>query len=162
VSRLGHRITRRQTLGLAGLAGAAYVTGCRASSDEQAALAEAQTPSCVLVPEVTEGPYFVDGKLKRSDIRANSSGGATRASVPLALTTRIVEVGSSGRCRPYGGVAVDIWHRDAEGAYSGVDSDTDFLRGYQVTDANGAVTFRTIFPGWYRGRAIHIHLKVRT
>jgi protocatechuate 3,4-dioxygenase beta subunit len=56
---------------------------------------------------------------------------------------------------------VDIWHCDAEDVYSGVDSDTDFLRGYQVTDANGAVTFRTIFPGWYRGRAIHIHLKVR-
>jgi protocatechuate 3,4-dioxygenase beta subunit len=162
VSRLGHRITRRQTLGLAGLTGAAYVTGCRASSDEQAAVAEAQMPSCVLVPEVTEGPYFVDGKLKRSDIRANSSGGAGRAGVPLALTIRIVEVGSSGRCRPYGGAAVDIWHCDAEGAYSGVDSDTDFLRGYQVTDASGAVTFRTIFPGWYGGRAIHIHQKVRT
>jgi protocatechuate 3,4-dioxygenase beta subunit len=162
VSRLGHRITRRQTLGLAGLAGAAYVTGCRASSDEQAVVADAQTPSCVLVPEVTEGPYFVDAKLRRTDIRANSSGGATRAGIPLALTIRIVEVGSSGRCSPYRGAAVDIWHCDAEGLYSAVDSDTDFLRGYQVTNANGAVTFTTIFPGWYRGRAIHIHLKVRT
>jgi protocatechuate 3,4-dioxygenase beta subunit len=162
VSRLGHRIIRRQTLGLAGLAGAAYVTGCRASPDEQAAVAETQTPSCVLVPEVTEGPYFVDGKLKRSDIRANSSGGGARVGIPLALTIRIVEVGSGGRCSPYEGPAVDIWHCDAEGLYSGVDSDTDFLRGYQLTDANGAVTFRTIFPGWYRGRAIHIHLKVRT
>jgi protocatechuate 3,4-dioxygenase beta subunit len=84
-----------------------------------------------------------------------------RAGIPLALTIRIVEVGSSGRCSPYRSTAVDIWHCDAEDVYSGVDSDTDFLRGYQVTDANGAVTFRTIFPGWYRGRAIHIHLKVR-
>ena len=162
MSRLGHRITRRQTLGLAGLAGAAYVTGCRATADEPAAVAEAQTPSCVLVPEVTEGPYFVDTQLKRADVRANSSGGAARPGIPLALTIRIVEVGSGGRCSPYAGAAVDIWHCDAEGEYSGVGSDTDFLRGYQVTDANGAVTFRTIFPGWYRGRAIHIHLKVRT
>jgi len=100
VSRLGHRITRRQTLGLAGLAGAAYVSGCRASADEQAVVADAQTPSCVLVPEVTEGPYFVDAKLRRTDIRANSWGGATRAGIPLALTIRIVEVGSSGRCSP--------------------------------------------------------------
>ena len=162
MSRLGHRITRRQTLGIAGLAGAASVTGCRATADEPAAVAEAQTPSCVLVPEVTEGPYFVDTQLKRADVRANSSGGAARPGIPLALTIRIVEVGSGGRCSPYAGAAVDIWHCDAEGEYSGVGSDTDFLRGYQVTDANGAVTFRTIFPGWYRGRAIHIHLKVRT
>jgi hypothetical protein len=76
------------------------VTGCRASSDEQVAVAEAQTPSCVLVPEVTEGPYFVDAKLRRADIRADSSGGSARAGIPLALTIRIVEVGSSGRCSP--------------------------------------------------------------
>jgi protocatechuate 3,4-dioxygenase beta subunit len=113
-------------------------------------------------PRSRRGPYFVDNKLRRSDIRADSSGGAARAGIPLELTIRIVEVGSGGRCTPYEGAAVDIWHCDAEGEYSGVGSDTDFLRGYQVTDANGAVTFRTIFPGWYRGRAIHIHLKVRT
>jgi len=121
-----------------------------------------QTPSCVLVPEVTEGLYFVDLELRRSDIRANSSGGPARAGIPLELTIRIVEVGAGGRCTPYEGAAVDVWHCDAGGEYSAVGSDTDFLRGYQVTGANGGVTFRTIFPGWYRGRAIHIHLKVRT
>ncbi len=166
MSRTGHLITRRETLGLAGLAGAAYVTGCRGAAEDTTSVAEAQTqtPSCVLVPEVTEGPYFVDGKLKRSDIRANSSGGGLREGIPLALTINVVEVGSGGGCTRYAGAAVDIWHCDAEGVYSGVGSETgtDFLRGYQVTNAKGAVTFKTVFPGWYRGRAIHIHLKVRT
>ena len=60
-----------------------------------------ETPSCVLVPEVTEGPYFVDLKLRRSDIRANSSGGAARSGIPLELTIKIVEVGTGGRCTPY-------------------------------------------------------------
>mgnify|MGYP003289753560 CR=1 FL=1 len=72
----GHRITRRETLGLAGLASAAYLASCGGRTNGGgAAVAEAQTPSCVLVPEVTEGPYFVDNKLRRSDIRADSSGG---------------------------------------------------------------------------------------
>ena len=161
----GHRITRRETLGLAGLAGATYLASCGGRPDAAgngAPVAEAQTPSCVLVPEVTEGPYFVDLELRRSDIRANSSGGPARAGIPLELTIRTVEVGAGGRCTPYEGAAVDVWHCDAGGEYSAVGSDTDFLRGYQVTGANGAVSFRTIFPGWYRGRAIHIHLKVRT
>ena len=127
-------------------------------------MAEAQTPSCVLVPEVTEGPYFVDAKLRRSDIRSNSSGDGTRAGIPLTLRINIVEVGSGGSCSPVRGAVVDIWHCDAEGVYSGVEGSagTDFLRGQQVTDDSGAVTFTTIFPGWYRGRAVHIHLKVRT
>ena len=171
MSRLGHRITRRQTLGLAGLAGAAYVIGPGRGGDPAApsGAAQTQTPSCVLVPEVTEGPYFIDQRLKRADIRANSSGGEPRNGIPLTLTINVVEVGTDGGCTPYAGAAIDIWHCDAEGVYSGVQSgqnpggtDTDFLRGYQVTNAKGAVTFRTIFPGWYRGRAIHIHLKVRT
>ncbi len=100
----GPRITRRETLGLAGLAGAAYLASCGGrpdAADNGTAVAEAQTPSCVLVPEVTEGPYFVDLKLRRSDIRANSSGGAARSGIPLELTIKIVEVGTGGRCTPY-------------------------------------------------------------
>ena len=163
-----HLLTRRQSLGvgLAGLTGAAFLVGTARNPGTDsapaapAATAAAQTPSCVLVPEVTEGPFFVDSRLDRTDIRRNSSGGSARAGVPLRLTVNVVAVDSAGTCNPYEGAGVDIWHADAEGEYSG--GDTDFLRGYQTTDGNGAAKFLTIFPGWYRGRAVHIHVKVRT
>ncbi len=161
-------LTRRQSLGvgLAGITGAAFIAGTARNAGTEsapaapAAAAAGQTPSCVLVPEVTEGPFFVDSRLDRTDIRRNSSGGSARAGVPLRLTVNVVAVDSAGACNPYEGAAVDVWHADAEGEYSG--GDTDFLRGYQTTDANGAAKFLTIFPGWYRGRAVHIHVKVRT
>ena len=64
------------------------------------------------------------------------------------------------------GAVVDVWHCDAEGTYSDIarsgTSGEDFLRGYQVTDANGNATFTTIYPGWYQGRTVHIHFKIRT
>jgi protocatechuate 3,4-dioxygenase beta subunit len=69
-------------------------------------------------------------------------------------------------CTPLGGAMVDLWHCDADGAYSDVAAENTagqtFLRGYQLTDANGVATFATIYPGWYRGRTVHIHFKVRT
>ncbi len=166
-------LTRRQSFGLAGLTRAAFVAGCSRRSGGDAGgsattSATGETPSCVLVPEVTEGPYFLDERLNRSDVRANSSGGGVRHGIPLRLKITVVDVGAAGACTPYEGAAVDIWHSDAEGVYSGVENPgnaggagTDFLRGYQVTNAQGAAIFRTIFPGWYRGRAIHIHVKVR-
>lgn len=127
------------------------------------------TSVCVVRPELTEGPYFVDEQLNRSDIRTNSADGSLKEGIPLALTFNISEV-SNGACVPLAGAQVDIWHCDALGVYSGV-TDTaegfatvgeDFLRGYQVTDTNGVAAFSTIYPGWYRGRAVHIHFKIRT
>jgi protocatechuate 3,4-dioxygenase beta subunit len=124
-------------------------------------------PACVLTPRQTEGPYFVDERLERADIRSDPSNGTLRSGVPLALVMRIAAL-SGGRCEPVTGAIVDVWHCDAAGVYSDVDDaslrtkGTAFLRGYQLTDAHGQVRFTTIYPGAYRGRAVHIHYKVRT
>jgi protocatechuate 3,4-dioxygenase beta subunit len=125
----------------------------------------ATVPACVVRPEVTEGPYYVDVDLMRSDIRTDTTTGEAKAGAPLTLTFNVSQI-SSGSCTPFQGATVEIWHCDAAGAYSGV-SDPGFntegqnwLRGGQVTDANGVATFTTIYPGWYSGRAVHIHFKV--
>lgn len=120
-------------------------------------------------PELTVGPYFVDGKLERSDIRAEPSTGIVREGVPLALAFNVSQV-RDGQCSPLAGAMVDVWQCDAQGMYSGVSDQMvgfntvgqKFLRGYQVTDAKGVARFTTIYPGWYRGRTVHIHFKVRT
>lgn len=122
--------------------------------------------ACVVSPELTEGPYFVDERLLRSDIRTDPSTGTAVDGVQLDLTVRVAQVGSDG-CAPLANAAVDIWQCDALGVYSDVEDrsfDTVgsmFLRGYQVTGDDGAVSFTTIYPGWYQGRAVHIHFKVR-
>lgn len=118
-------------------------------------------PACVVRPEATEGPYYVDLNLLRSDVRADSASGAVREGAPLVLTFRVSQV-SAGACTSLQGAVVDIWHCDAAGVYSGVAgaSNEDWLRGSQVTDENGVATFTTIYPGWYPGRAVHIHFKV--
>ena len=125
----------------------------------------ASVPACVVRPEVTEGPYYVDVDLLRSDIRSDTNTGEVKAGTPLVLTFNVSQV-SNGSCTPLQGATVEIWHCDALGVYSGV-SDPGFntvgqnwLRGAQVTDANGVATFTTIYPGWYSGRAVHIHFKV--
>lgn len=122
-------------------------------------------PTCVVSPEQTEGPYYADVQLNRSDIRAEPSTGAVKEGLPLALTMRVSQV-SSGSCTPLPGATVEIWHCDAQGVYSAFagegSANEKFLRGYQVTDASGTAQFTTIYPGWYRGRAIHIHFKVLT
>ena len=125
---------------------------------------DATQASVPLATEMTEGPYYLDLDLVRSDIREDREG------APLALTLRVVE---SSTGQPVPDAAVDIWHCDAEGLYSGfvdasvqanggssaADSGT-FLRGTQLADATGNVTFTTIYPGWYQGRTVHIHVKV--
>jgi protocatechuate 3,4-dioxygenase beta subunit len=121
------------------------------------------SPSCVLTAALTEGPYFVDERLNRSDIRADPVSGASSAGVPLALRFNVSRV-ASGACTPLTGAYLDVWHCDAAGVYSdvsGAGSGRRFLRGYQITDANGVAAFTTIYPGWYSGRAVHVHFKLR-
>ncbi len=125
----------------------------------------AAVPACVVRPEVTEGPYYVDDDLVRSDIRSDPSTGTVKEGTPLVLTFNVAQI-SNGSCTAFEGATVDIWHCDADGQYSDV-SDRSFdtkgqkwLRGTQVTDASGKATFTTIYPGWYPGRAVHIHYKV--
>lgn len=132
--------------------------------------ATATTPlarlACVVSPELTEGPYFVDERLNRSDIRPDPATGLAVDGALLDLTVRVSRVGAGG-CEPLADAVVDVWHCDASGVYSGVSDPgfrtvgQQFLRGYQVTDNAGEVHFTTIYPGWYRGRAVHIHFKVR-
>jgi protocatechuate 3,4-dioxygenase beta subunit len=125
----------------------------------------------VLAPEMTEGPYYLDLDLVRSDVRED------RAGVPLALDFLVVDMATK---KPVSGAAIDIWHCDAGGLYSGFVSastggngpggggnggsssgdDSTFLRGTQVTGADGKAAFTTVYPGWYRGRTVHIHVKV--
>lgn len=169
-------ITRTASLVLlTACAGPASAASVRSSSTvAQAGRGEAGSvqqalPACIITPQQTEGPYFVDERLDRSDIRSDPMDGSVREGVPLKLTIQVTQVDGSA-CSPLAGTYVDLWQCDAHGVYSDVDDrstgsragTSKFLRGYQVTDENGTVEFTTIFPGGYRGRAVHIHFKVRT
>lgn len=109
----------------------------------------------VLAAEMTEGPYWLDLNLVRSDIREDQQG------APLTMKLAVVDVATG---KPIEGANVDIWHCSAEGIYSGFTGDSvndkTFLRGIQPTDKAGVATFTTIYPGWYQGRTVHIHAKV--
>jgi protocatechuate 3,4-dioxygenase beta subunit len=145
-------------------------TQADASTNETCAL----TPSLIEVegtPQQTEGPYFVDNMPNRSDITSDTTTGSVKEGIPLKLVINVYDVdgdgggSSEGSCVPLKGALVDIWHSDPQGIYSGIQQGTigqNFLRGNQVTNENGTVEFTTIYPGWYEGRAIHIHIKVRT
>jgi protocatechuate 3,4-dioxygenase beta subunit len=121
----------------------------------------------VVRPQQTEGPYFVDEKLNRSDIRSDPADGAVKPGVPLQLVFQVFQVGDR-TCTPLRNAIVDVWHCDAAGVYSDVSDRSfntvgqKFLRGYQVTNDNGTAEFLTIYPGWYPGRTVHIHFKIRT
>ncbi len=116
-------------------------------------------PACVVRPQQTEGPFFIDDKLNRSDIRSNPGRSDARPGAILELAFAVSRL-NGGACAPLAGAQVDVWHCDALGAYS--DGAQKFLRGYQVTDDTGAARFVTIYPGAYGGRAVHIHFKIRT
>ena len=152
-------------LRLTGAVGAAAFVGSRTNLLSLfRPAASAETFDCVAKPELTEGPYFVDERLNRSDIRSDPMRGVVKQGVPLALTFRVHRL-DSGACTPLAGAYVDVWHADALGVYSDVGSEgtsgQKYLRGYQMTDEDGSAEFTTIFPGWYRGRTTHIHFKVR-
>jgi protocatechuate 3,4-dioxygenase beta subunit len=128
------------------------------------------TPSLIEVegtPQQTQGPYFVDGVPNRSDIRSDTSDGSVQEGIPLHLIINVYNVDENDDfCTPLKGAQVDVWQANSQGVYSGEPQagtgGKNFLRGYQVTNDNGTVRFTTIYPGWYEGRAIHIHDKVRT
>ncbi|WP_017598973.1 intradiol ring-cleavage dioxygenase [Nocardiopsis lucentensis] len=176
----GPVLGRRQAIAVGG--GAALATtalaGCATAGDGGSGTTTAASSSpttgervCVLSPEVTEGPYYLDGQLVREDITEGKQG------FPLELAITVVDYANG--CAPLAGenVAVEIWHCDAWGYYSGYteaspggevpaedgEGDEDsFLRGVQPADEEGTAVFRTIVPGWYSPRVTHIHLKVHT
>ena len=167
---VGRVLSRREIMRVCGATSAAALAAgvaTRAAARPSASTAIDAVPDCIALPAQTEGPYFVDEQLKRSDIRLEPSTGRTSDGVPLDLTFHLTRVSDAGACAILPGAMVDIWHCDAQGVYSGVrdrgfdTTDQTFLRGYQVTDEQGVVRFRTIYPGWYAGRAVHVHFKVR-
>jgi protocatechuate 3,4-dioxygenase beta subunit len=163
--QIGKILSRRELLVGLGTVGTAIVLGC---SWQKANFASniISLPPCVVRPELTEGPYFVDEKINRSDIRSDPSDGSIKAGTPLEIEFLVSQIGKNS-CQPLPEVTVDVWHCDALGVYSDVGDrsfDTTgqkFLRGFQTTDKNGIAKFTTIFPGWYQGRTVHIHFKIR-
>lgn len=116
--------------------------------------------TCVLSPAQTAGPFYFNPHLLRRDITEGRPG------TPLRLALQVVDAGS---CAPIRDAVVDVWHTDAAGLYSGYANQGEnrvdtrgqtFLRGLQVTDADGRVELLSLYPGWYPGRVPHIHFKV--
>jgi protocatechuate 3,4-dioxygenase beta subunit len=182
-----NHLNRRQALGLGAVSLGTLLASCggddEATTSADVATADGTTTtvqpqtttgsdlfgdesSCTLTPQETEGPYYFDADSIRSDIREDREG------VPLRLAIRVRE---ADECAPLQNAVVDIWHCDATGIYSGFEAastggpggggsgptdEETYLRGAQVTNSDGIVEFTTIYPGWYRGRTIHIHAKV--
>jgi protocatechuate 3,4-dioxygenase beta subunit len=152
------RLTRRRSLLelgglLAGLAAGRLALPQAAEAGGPAAVAAGEV-HCVLAPEQTEGPYYVAGELVRRRIAVGRPG------VPLELRATVV---NAATCAPLRGATVDVWHADATGAYSRFSpgaEQANFCRGVQPTDAHGLALFETVYPGWYPGRTVHIHVKV--
>jgi protocatechuate 3,4-dioxygenase beta subunit len=160
------KMGRREALAILGAASAAFAVGCASESpispstvtsaaDATATGTTAATgAACAVTPNETIGPYPSLVDLFRSDIREGKSG------TQLDLTITLVNTAAS--CAPLTGVNVEIWQCDATGNYSqyGSERAQTYLRGIQTTNANGQVTFTTVYPGWYQGRATHIHVEV--
>ncbi len=172
----GTLLSRRDALKLLGITSVSLLAGCipglsgtsHATSPTIHPLSPTSLsalPACVVRPELTEGPYFVDEELNRSDIRSDPGTGVVSLGTPLDLTFRVSQV-VNGACARLPGAKVDVWHCDAAGIYSDVSDPgfntrgQKFLRGYQLTDAAGSASFQTIYPGWYSGRTVHIHFKI--
>lgn len=153
-------------LAVAGFASADTTSGETATSAEAAAEASSGTSTtsgvCTLNAEVTEGPYSLDGALVREDIREDKEGFEVR------YTFTVVD--QAADCAPLADALVEIWHCDALGEYSGFvggnghqeEDNGTFLRGGQLTDANGQCGITSIWPGHYVSRAVHVHMRVHT
>lgn len=166
---------RRDALRFIGSTLMVSLLGCfrrpSASADFSEALSQtfaptAGQPACTARPQQTEGPFFIDDGLNRSDIRSDPATGSVQPGVPLTRPFRVSQVNAHA-CVPLAEAIIDVWHCDATGAYSDVadrranTQGQKFLRGAQITDADGTVEFTIIYPGWYPGRAVHIHFKIR-
>ncbi|MEU4090746.1 intradiol ring-cleavage dioxygenase, partial [Streptomyces aureus] len=131
-----------------------------APAADLAGAAPAAAAVCTLTKEMTEGPYYLDGQLVRADVTEGKAG------APLKLALTVVD----SACSPLGNALVEIWHCDALGEYSGYvgnnghsePDDGTFLRGGVLTNASGVANLTSVYPGWYRGRCVHIHVKVHT
>jgi protocatechuate 3,4-dioxygenase beta subunit len=158
--------------GSEGASGSPSDAGPEGSSGGDARTASGDTGSgeagaCDVTPEGEIGPYFADDSaagFNRSNVLSNLDGTGIQPGVALTLNVTVVDANDG--CAPYVGAQVDIWHCNASGVYSDIASEgtasEQWLRGYQLTDSGGRVTFRTIIPGWYPGRTTHIHLRVRS
>lgn len=159
--------TPSATLAPSGTAAGMPSATAGATGSGAAGTSSVAAPACIVRPAMTEGPYFVDENLNRSDIRANTAGGVVSGGVPLDLVFNVGRMGA-GTCDALPGAMVDVWQCDAVGVYSdvsdpinGSSKGKNFLRGFQVTDNSGIARFTTVYPGWYRGRTVHIHFKIR-
>jgi protocatechuate 3,4-dioxygenase beta subunit len=144
------RFSRREAL----VAASVIAAGAGAHAARPTTASGKSGASCVLAPEMTEGPYYLDDHLIRRDITEGKDG------VPLRLRLTVQDASS---CKPIARATVEVWHADATGHYSGFDgapTQTTYLRGGQRTDRNGLAVIDTIYPGWYQGRTPHIHVKV--
>ncbi|GGQ46450.1 intradiol ring-cleavage dioxygenase [Streptomyces asoensis] len=159
-------VARRTVLVASGATAAALAVGAAATpeaptTDTADAAPVAAAAVCTLTKEMTEGPYYLDGQYVRADVTEGKAG------VPLKLTLTVVD---DDTCVPLSNALVEIWHCDALGEYSGFvgnnghsePDDGTFLRGGVLTNASGVANITTVYPGWYRGRCIHIHVKVHT
>ena len=152
-------VRRREALAALGVAGIGAVLLGKSGGPALGTPEAAAAGACSLDPEVTEGPYWIDNDLTRRDVREDRKG------LLLKLNLTVVDAST---CKAIKGADVEIWHADASGTYSGFGSSPGqgttnskrYLRGHQKSDANGRLSFLTIYPGWYRGRTPHIHVKV--
>jgi hypothetical protein len=158
-STSARRFSRREAIGaMAAVGVGGGIALWRATRGNGAMLAggaakggELPKAQCVLTPELTEGPYYIAGEPFRRNVTEGRPG------APLALEFLIQDATT---CKPISGATVEIWHADALGSYSGFNEAGTFLRGQQTTNKDGEAKFKTIYPGWYTGRAVHIHVKV--
>lgn len=150
-------LDRRDMMRGMGAAALAPLIACAREAEQASEAAPGRLiagTSCPATPRQTEGPFYFDPKLVRRDIRGGRPG------LPMRLRLQVVRAAD---CAPVAGTRVDVWHCDSTGAYSGYDSERTsgeaWLRGTQFADRDGIATFETIFPGWYGGRATHVHCK---
>jgi hypothetical protein len=153
-NRLTRRASLLRLLGLAATATGGAAWKLRDADGAGRPAVSSGAVACVLTPELTEGPYYVPSEKLRRNVTEGKKG------MPLLLKLTVLNVTT---CRPVRNATVEIWHCNARGVYSGAVANnpgTNFLRGAQKTNAKGVATFQTIYPGWYPGRAVHIHVKV--